>query len=130
MKMKIRWEIFRMSVSHMFFSSFLLKWWRNNVLWRHFSNYFPIKFVKTVDLNPTKTYFFIYIPHGVLAMGMLGCFGLDVTQCKKLFPGLEIRSIALDLHFKAPFTREYFYMFGISWHNSLLFIKSLLCNES
>lgn len=85
---------------------------RNNAFWRHFCNYFPIKLVKTVDLNPNKSYFFISVPHGILSAGIMGSFGTDILGCKKLFPGLEIRTIILDQHFKAPLFREYCLFLG------------------
>lgn len=85
---------------------------RNSVFWRYFCNYFPLKLVKTVDLDPTKSYLFISVPHGILSMGILGSFGTDVMGCRKLFPGLDIRVIILDQHFKIPLFREYAYSLG------------------
>ncbi|XP_032681289.1 2-acylglycerol O-acyltransferase 2-B-like [Odontomachus brunneus] len=83
------------------------KFARSNVFWRHFCNYFPIKLVKTADLDPKKSYLFVCTPHGLLSAGVVGSFGTDILDCKKLFPGLEMRSIILDQHFKMPFFREY-----------------------
>ncbi|KAL0110114.1 hypothetical protein PUN28_013633 [Cardiocondyla obscurior] len=85
---------------------------RDNAFWRHFCNYFPIKLVKTTNLNPNKSYLFIYVPHGVLAMGAVGAFGTDILGFRKLFPGLDMRAITLDQHFKVPFFREYVYNAG------------------
>lgn len=85
---------------------------RKSAFWRYFCNYFPIKLVKTVDLDPTKSYLFISVPHGILAMGVMGSFGTDALGCKKLFPGLEMRPITLDQHFKVPLFREYPYSLG------------------
>lgn len=68
--------------------------------------------MKTVDLDPTKSYLFISVPHGILSIGVMGSFGTDVLDCKKLFPGLEIRPITLDQHFKVPLFREYPYSLG------------------
>lgn len=33
---------------------------------RHFTNYFPIRLVKTVELPPTRNYVFAAFPHGVM----------------------------------------------------------------
>jgi hypothetical protein len=33
-------------------------------LWKWFSDYFPIRLMKTVDLDPKKNYLFGYHPHG------------------------------------------------------------------
>ncbi|XP_012231825.1 diacylglycerol O-acyltransferase 2 [Linepithema humile] len=99
-------------------SSFLLKWTRNNVLWRYFCNYFPIKLVKTVDLDSTKSYLFICVPHGILSVGFVGSFGTDAVDCKKLFPGMDMRPITLEQHFKIPFMREYAYSLGACSSNA------------
>lgn len=85
---------------------------RNNAFWRYFCNYFPIKLVKTVDLNPNKSHLFVCIPHGILSTGIMGAFGTDVLGFKKQFPGLEMRPITLDQHFKIPLFREYVSSFG------------------
>lgn len=98
---------------------------RNNAFWRYFCDYFPIKLVKTVDLNPNKSYFFICVPHGILSTGIMGSFGTDILGCKKLFPGLEIRPIILDQHFKVPLFREYCLSLG-GCGSSVKSIKYLL----
>ncbi|KAL6268532.1 hypothetical protein P5V15_001665 [Pogonomyrmex californicus] len=98
---------------------------RNNAFWRYFCDYFPIKLVKTVDLDPKKSYLFICVPHGVLSVGVMGSFATDALNCKKLFPGLEIRPITLDQHFKIPLFREYAYSMG-SCASSKRSIKYLL----
>ncbi|XP_025265753.1 2-acylglycerol O-acyltransferase 2-B isoform X3 [Camponotus floridanus] len=85
---------------------------RNNVFWRYFCNYFPLKLVKTVDLDPKKSYLFISVPHGILSMGIIGSFATDAMGCSKLFPGLDMRIIALDQHLKVPLFREYAYFLG------------------
>lgn len=85
---------------------------RNNVVWRYFCNYFPLKLVKTVDLDPTKSYLFISVPHGILSVGVIGSFATDAIGCRKLYPGLDIRLITLDQHFKIPLFREIPYSLG------------------
>lgn len=93
-------------------------WIRNSAFWRYYCNYFPLKLVKTVDLDPRKSYFFITVPHGILSMGAMGSFGTNFLGCKKLFPGLDIRSITLDQHFKTPLFREYAYSLGCCASNT------------
>ncbi|XP_024890067.1 diacylglycerol O-acyltransferase 2-like [Temnothorax curvispinosus] len=85
---------------------------KKNVFWHYFCNYFPLRLVKTVDLNPNKSYLFVCVPHGIFSMGIISSFGTDALDCKKLFPGLEIRPITLDQHFKVPLFREYVYSLG------------------
>ncbi|XP_012062634.1 PREDICTED: diacylglycerol O-acyltransferase 2 [Atta cephalotes] len=98
---------------------------RNNVFWRYFCNYFPLKLVKTVDLDPKKSYLFVSAPHGILSIGIFGSFASDILDCKKLFPGLEFHTITLDQHFKIPIFREYPYSLG-SCASSMKSIKYLL----
>lgn len=39
---------------------------RNNCIWRHFRDYFPIELVKTVDLSPDRNYILASFPHGII----------------------------------------------------------------
>ncbi|KYN00543.1 Diacylglycerol O-acyltransferase 2 [Cyphomyrmex costatus] len=98
---------------------------RNNALLRYFCNYFPLKLVKTVDLDPKKSYLFVCEPHGIFSCGIFGSFGTDVLNCKNLFPGLEIHIITLDQYFKVPILRECFYSLGLC-ASTLKSIKYLL----
>ncbi|XP_076288415.1 2-acylglycerol O-acyltransferase 1 [Lasioglossum baleicum] len=82
-------------------------WLRNCAWMRYVCNYFPLKLVKTVDLDPTKNYLFCSFPHGILSTGIFGAFGSDILGCKELFPGLEFRVVVLDQHFRIPFFRDY-----------------------
>lgn len=87
-------------------------WMRNCAWMRHLCNYFPIKLVKTADLDPNKSYLFCNFPHGVLSTGTCGAFASDILGCKELFPGLQFRVIVLNQHFKIPLFREYAYSTG------------------
>ncbi|TMS01230.1 2-acylglycerol O-acyltransferase 1 [Larimichthys crocea] len=42
------------------------QWVRSWTVWDHFRDYFPIRLVKTVDLDPKKNYIFGFHPHVVL----------------------------------------------------------------
>ncbi|XP_070159400.1 diacylglycerol O-acyltransferase 2 [Polyergus mexicanus] len=99
-------------------SNSLTKRIRNSVFWRYFCNYFPLKLVKTVDLDPTKSYLFISVPHGIISIGAFASFATDVLGCRKLFPGLDIRLIILDQHFKIPLLREYPNLLGACASNA------------
>ncbi|XP_017888720.1 2-acylglycerol O-acyltransferase 1-like isoform X2 [Ceratina calcarata] len=88
------------------------KWLRNSAWMRNYCDYFPLKLVKTTDLDPTRNYLFCSVPHGIMSSGICGAFSSDFLGCKQLFPGLEIRVVILDQHFKVPFFREYAYMNG------------------
>ncbi|XP_077399898.1 2-acylglycerol O-acyltransferase 1 isoform X2 [Vanacampus margaritifer] len=43
------------------------QWIRRWSVWEHFRDYFPIKLVKTVDLDPDKNYIFGFHPHGLVS---------------------------------------------------------------
>lgn len=42
------------------------KYIRSSAWFQNFSDYFPVKIVKTVDLPPTQNYLFGVFPHGVI----------------------------------------------------------------
>ncbi|XP_058810785.1 2-acylglycerol O-acyltransferase 2-A-like [Phymastichus coffea] len=86
---------------------------RNLAWWRYFCNYFPIKLVKTVDLDPSKNYLFCSFPHGLLSTGVTAAFSTNGLDCAKVFPGLDFRLVTLDTHFQTPLFREYVLNFGV-----------------
>ncbi|XP_051174958.1 diacylglycerol O-acyltransferase 2-like [Leptopilina boulardi] len=88
------------------------KWMRNCIWWHYFRDYFPIKLVKTKDLDPSRNYLFCSFPHGVLSTGIFCAFGTDVLKCQELFPGLDFRLLTLEQHFSVPILRELPASFG------------------
>ncbi|CAD1469759.1 unnamed protein product, partial [Heterotrigona itama] len=74
---------------------------------RYYCNYFPVKLVKTTDLDPNKSYLFCNFPHGILCLGVYGAFGTDAAGYRELFPGMDINVVMLDQNFKIPFLRDY-----------------------
>ncbi|KAK1134839.1 hypothetical protein K0M31_007608 [Melipona bicolor] len=85
----------------------LREWFRTCIVHRYLCNYFPIKLVKTTDLDPNKLYLLCSFPHGVLCTGICGAFGTDVAGYRELFPHIECRIVILDRHFNTPIFREY-----------------------
>ena len=69
---------------------------RKSCLWRYFSRYFPIKLVKTTDLDPTRSYLFGSHPHGILCAGAFTSFATDALGFEDKFPGLEPHLLALQ----------------------------------
>ena len=54
-------------------------------IWQFYRNFFPIELVKTVDLNPNKTYMFGSHPHGlgtihILRKHLQGGMGVKIFQ--------------------------------------------------
>ena len=84
-------------------SDFVRRW----SLWKRFCHYFPIRLVKTVDLDPSKNYLFGSHPHGVLCSGAFGNFGTEGTNVSEVFPGLEMNLLTLEAHCCIPIYREY-----------------------
>ena len=85
---------------------------RNLMLWRYFANYFPIKLIKTVNIDPHRNYLFCSFPHGILATGISAAFGTNALDCDKLFPGLNFQIVTLDENFRYPFFRELLFLIG------------------
>ncbi|KAK9302952.1 hypothetical protein QLX08_005218 [Tetragonisca angustula] len=83
------------------------QWLRTSAMSRYVCSYFPIKLVKTSDLDPNKLYLFCNFPHGILSTGVCVAFGTDAAGYRELFPGIEIRIVILDRHYQTPIFREY-----------------------
>ena len=81
---------------------------RNSSMWQYFRDYFPIKLLKTSNLDPTKNYIFGCHPHGIMPAGAFGNFGTEATGFKKLFPGIKAHLLTMKckysllLHITAP----------------------------
>ena len=64
--------------------------------WKYFCDYFPIKLIKTNELDPNHNYIFGYHPHGVISSGCFGSFGTEGTGFSKLFPGIVPHILTLE----------------------------------
>ncbi|CAF1060120.1 unnamed protein product [Adineta ricciae] len=73
---------------------------------KYFTKYFPLKLIKTEDLDPNENYIFGFHPHGAFSFGALGNFGTDATHFSALFPNIRPHLMLLQLQFLFPFTRE------------------------
>ena len=72
---------------------------RGSILWRYFVGYFPIKLIKTTDLDPKRNYLFGNHPHGILCAGAFASFGTDALGFKDKFPGIEPHLLTLQGQF-------------------------------
>ena len=85
-------------------------WWmrftRGWRLWKHYRNFFPVKLVKTAELDRNCNYLLGYHPHGVLCSGAFSCFATEAGGFSSLFPGLEPRLLTLEGQFWIPGNRE------------------------
>jgi 2-acylglycerol O-acyltransferase 2 len=88
-------------------------WFRELAFWRYVGNYFPVKLIKTTELDPSKNYVFGYHPHGIISMGAWVNFATEANHFSKMFIGIDLKLLTLSLNFKAPFVREVLLNLGI-----------------
>ncbi|KAK5917827.1 hypothetical protein CgunFtcFv8_002639 [Champsocephalus gunnari] len=86
---------------------------RNWRVWDHLRDFFPIKLVKTAELNPNKNYIVGIHPHGIMGFGALTCFSTESCGFKELFPGLRSTLLVLVGLFRLPVFREYTMFLGL-----------------
>lgn len=79
----------------------------HNPLWKYFRDYFPIKLIKTTDLDPSKNYIVGYHPHGIMSAGAFCNFSTYATGFDKIFPKIKPYLCILTGQFRFPFYREY-----------------------
>ncbi|XP_024218426.1 diacylglycerol O-acyltransferase 2-like protein 6 isoform X2 [Halyomorpha halys] len=76
-------------------------------IWKYFNNYFPIRLVKTADLDPKRNYIFCTHPHGVICTSNVAHFILGYSKASQLFPGLKFHTATLNINFCFPILRDY-----------------------
>ena len=77
--------------------------WR---IWKHYRNFFPVKLVKTAELDRNQNYLLGSHPHGVLCSGAFSCFATDGAGFSTLFPGIIPHLLTLEGNFWMPGFRE------------------------
>uniref|UniRef100_A0A6B2L9Z5 Acyltransferase n=1 Tax=Arcella intermedia TaxID=1963864 RepID=A0A6B2L9Z5_9EUKA len=90
-----------------------LEWFRELKFFKYLKDYFPCATHKTADLDPSKTYIFVYHPHGILSVGCFITFGTNATGFKELFPGITSSLCTLPAQFFTPFWREILLYLGV-----------------
>ncbi|XDB64582.1 hypothetical protein AB1E18_017891 [Capra hircus] len=88
------------------------QWLKNWSAWKHLSDYFPLKLVKTAELPPDRNYVLGSHPHGVIAVGSVCNFATEGTGLSQLFPGLRFSMAVLNCLLYLPGHREYFLSCG------------------
>ncbi|XP_062289357.1 diacylglycerol O-acyltransferase 2-like [Scomber scombrus] len=88
---------------------FLRKW----KAWEHLRDYFPIKLVKTAELNPNKNYILGCHPHGIMCAGGFACFSTESCGFAEAFPGMRSCMAVLAGLFKIPLFRDYIMAAGL-----------------
>lgn len=87
-------------------------WVRRWFIWRHYAKYFPLKLIKTCELDPSKNYIFGYHPHGIMCFGAFGNFSTEGTGFSEKFPGIQPHILALEGQFWFPIHRDLFMATG------------------
>ncbi|PAA51377.1 hypothetical protein BOX15_Mlig028465g1 [Macrostomum lignano] len=82
-------------------------------LWRHYRDYFPIRLVKSADLDPAHNYLIGYHPHGIISCGAFCNFGTEATGFSAKFPGIKPYLLTLRINFFWPLLRGYFMSVGV-----------------
>nr|XP_046266851.1 2-acylglycerol O-acyltransferase 3b [Scatophagus argus]XP_046266852.1 2-acylglycerol O-acyltransferase 3b [Scatophagus argus] len=90
-------------------TTFVRKW----RMWEHFRDYFPIKLVKTAELNPNKNYILGCHPHGIMSLGAFACFSTESCGFTEVFPGLRPTLAILAGLFRIPLFRDYIMSAGL-----------------
>ncbi|XP_068187787.1 2-acylglycerol O-acyltransferase 3b [Antennarius striatus] len=86
---------------------------RNWKVWRHLRDFFPVKLVKTAELNPNKNYILGCHPHGIMSAGAFTCFSTESCGFAEMFPGLKSTLVILAGLFRLPIFREYIMSGGL-----------------
>jgi len=105
---------------------FAVRKWR---VWNYFRDYFPIRLIKTADLDPSRSYLFGYHPHGIVSVGAFCSFVTDAAGFHRLYPGLTAHLLTLRCWFFFPLLREVLLFGGLSVA-SRQNIDSLLLRQS
>ncbi|CAL8400080.1 unnamed protein product [Boreogadus saida] len=86
---------------------------RNWRIWGHLRDYFPIKLVKTAELDPKKNYILGIHPHGIMCAGGFTCFNTESCGFAEAFPGMRSSLATLTGLFRIPLFREYLMSQGL-----------------
>jgi 2-acylglycerol O-acyltransferase 2 len=87
---------------------------RKSKIWKYFRDYFPIKLIKTIDLDPNQNYIMAVHPHGILSLSTIANFGTEANDFSNVFPGITPHLLTLKANFCWPLTREYNLSYGLS----------------
>jgi len=108
---------------------FLRGYIRNLSLWKYYCQYFPIRLIKTVDLDPAQNYIFGSHPHGLLASGCFGGLGTNGANADSIFKGFKIHLHTLAMNFWFPATRELILSLGMQSASKKSITKSITKKE-
>ncbi|RVE50480.1 hypothetical protein evm_004905 [Chilo suppressalis] len=82
------------------------EWFRDWRIWKYCIDYFPIKLVKTCDLDSNKNYLVLAYPHGLLMMSPWFLASSNASGFKNEYPGMTSYLATVQTRFSIPFERE------------------------
>lgn len=87
------------------------EWIRRLKMHTYLRDFFPIRLMKSVDLNPNYSYIVGYHPHGVMGIGTAN-FSTEANDISRVFSGITFHVLTLKLLHFLPFYREYISALG------------------
>ena len=92
---------------------FRIEWVRHCSFWKHLSNYFPVRIIKTAELDSEKgNYLLGSHPHGILCSGAFISLATEGAGWAKKFPNLVPNLLMLPAYFQVPGMREFMLLLG------------------
>eukprot|EP01137_Pigoraptor_chileana_P000471 Opistho-2@36736 len=88
------------------------EWVRRLSVFRYFRDFFPIRLIKSSELDPQRKFIFAFHPHGIIGFGAFCNFGTEANEISKVLPGITVRPMTLSMNFKFPFYRDYLMALG------------------
>ena len=84
-------------------STFRSQWIREARIAKYFANYFPVKLIKTADIDGTKgNYLLGSHPHGLLCSGAVAAFASEGAGFSQKFPELTPTLLTLEVFHQIP----------------------------
>jgi hypothetical protein len=93
--------------------SYPTAWLKNWRIWKLYSSYFPLKLVKTAELDLSERYIFVLHPHGVLSLAVWGTFATEGLDFSSVFPGIDLKICTLMWNFLCMGSRELLLSLGM-----------------
>jgi len=92
-----------------------IEWVRHCSFWKHLSNYFPVRIIKTAELDSEKgNYLLGSHPHGILCSGAFISLATEGAGWAKKFPNLVPNLLMLPAYFQVPGMREFMLLLAAS----------------
>ena len=94
---------------------------RHFQIWKLFQGYFPIRLIKTTELDPRQKYIIGYHPHGVISCGAFASFATEAAGFSRMFKGIVPHLATLNINFRWPFVRDFLMALGMVGVDKLSF---------